>query len=621
MALESNNFYNAVRGAMGLFGKTNKAAAPLDEDDGQEQAPQPEFGASLSDEDILALTAKWTSDDAAYQKDIRQQQKDNVNYWAGKQHNELQTAGTRKPLVDNLVFEAVETFLPIATRGNPQAIVTGDGTPAGDKVAKTVQRALEHQADRQHLRMRLKGVTRNWALYLVGCAKVGWDSRAGDVETTVVLPTRLVFDPNAFVDVGGLYRGEYLGERKKATASRLARMFPAKKAAIQAAAQGAMGTSLTYVEWWTPEHVFFTFGDSVVLGKYKNPHWNYTGEVDVADPVTGAISREEVEGINHFAAPAIPYVFLSIFSLGKRPHDEANLIQQNIPIQDSINKRYQQIDRNVDAQNNGVVLSGKSFTKEQAAEAATQLARGNPLWVPDGKIGESYVRDSAPSLSPNVFQQLTDARNELRNIFGTSGSSAQSLNEQKTVRGKIMVNQMDSSRIGGGVTEFIEGVAQSLYDWYVQMMYVYYTQPHSFTVAGAKANERLSLSNEDLNVRLTVTVKDGSLVPKDPLTKRNEAMDLWSAGAIAPVPFYEALDVPNPYESAKELMLWQLIQKGAVPPQAMFPDLEAAPPAPVPTGADQTNAVSAQESARQVQTPMPDTVGETSQKLLASVPL
>ena len=100
----SNNFYNSVRGVLGLFGNTNKARKPEEEGD-VEQTLLPEFESKLTDEQIIKLTAQWISEDQNYQKDIKQQQKDNVNYWVGKHFNEFQTAGTKKPLVDNLIFE------------------------------------------------------------------------------------------------------------------------------------------------------------------------------------------------------------------------------------------------------------------------------------------------------------------------------------------------------------------------------------------------------------------------------------------------------------------------------------------------------------------------------------
>lgn len=630
MALQSsNNFYNAIKGYQSLFSPLNKAKRGLDEDD-TETVAIPEFKSTMKDEDIMRLTTLWEQEYESYLtgKDIKQQQKDNLNYWIGKQFNEFQTAGMKRPLVDNLLFEAVETFLPIATRGDPEANVVAIGDfskdPAmqdmADKLAKDVQGALMDEADRQRLRMILKGTTRNWMLYLIGVIKITWDSREGEISTKNILPSRLIFDINAEIAVGGQYRGEFIGEKRRNSASRLIEMFPEKKSLISQKCDGNLGTKLTFIEWTTKKDVFFTL-DHEVLGKFKNPHWNYDGETEVTDPVTGEVTVEEVVGRNHFKQMEIPYLCLSIFSLGRRPHDETSLIYQNIPLQDLINRRYQQIDKNVDAQNNGIVLSGKYFTKEQAAEAATQLARGNPLWVPEGDIQQSYKRDQAPALASDVFDHLNDARGELRNIFGTSGSTAEGVNKQDSVRGKILVNQLDSSRIGGGVTEYIEQLAATWFNWQIQMMYVYFIDEHHYSQKDAKKGAvAIALTNTRFMVPLKATVKDGSLIPKDPLTQRNEAIDLWSAEAIDPITLYEKLDYPNPYESAKELLTWKLIQTGQLPPQAMFPDFQSQAPVQAP---NTTPGISnTEEQGSNVQAaPTPVSPQNQGQQLLNSVPL
>ena len=616
MAIINNrNAFNSVKGVLQLFSPLNKASKKPDEDD-SESVLMPEFTSTLSNEEIIKLSSRWSSEYETYAKDIKQQQKDNVNYWTGKHYNDLQTQGTKRPLVDNLIFEAVETFLPIATRATPEANVS---TVRGqqDTLTKKLQPILNYQGDRTMLRMKLKGATRDWVLNLIGCIKVVWDTQKNDFDIKKTLPTRLILDPNAEIDVDGTYYGEYLGEKKRCTARKIARMFPESKAFISALCQGNWGSKLTYIEWWTNYDVFWTI-ESHVLGKFKNPHWNYDGETERKDPTTGNIKKVFIKGKNHFTQPMIPYCFLSIFNLGKRPHDETSLVYQNIPLQDTINKRYQQIDRNVESQNNGIVLSGKYFTKEQAAEAATQLARGNPLWVPEGDIRASYARDTAPQLPSDVFNHLRDAREELRNIFGTSGSSPQGVEDQKSVRGKILINQLDSSRIGGGVTEYIELLSANIYNWFIQMMYVYYTDTKEFPIGVSRdMDEVVAIINTDFQNPVFVKVKSGSLVPKDPLTQRNEAMDLWSAQGIDPISFYEKLDFPNPTESAKDLLTWQLIQQGKLPPTAMFPDFEM-PPTPV-QGIGDSGMVSAEESNVARDNTPTEAVGASSQQLMQSV--
>lgn len=617
--INNRNAFNSVKGVIGLFSPLNKGRKG-GEDEDSESLLLPEFKSTLKNEDIISLTAKWIEEDATYQKDIKAQQKDNVNYWIGKHFNDLQTSGTKRPLVDNLIFEAIETFLPIATRATPEANVAMSNGQQG-RLSKTLQPILNYQGQRTMLRMKLKGATRDWVLKMLGTLKIVWDTQENDFNIKRTDPSRLILDPTAEIDVDGTYYGEYLGERKKLSARKLTKMFPEHTSLISAACQGNLGTKVNYIEWWTNTDLFFTLG-SQVLGKYKNPHFNYDGEVDRWNPETKKMEKEWVQGKNHFSAPQIPYVFLSIFNLGKKPHDETSLVFQNIPLQDTINKRYQQIDKNVESQNNGIVLSGKYFTKEQAAEAATQLSRGNPLWVPEGDISQSYVRDSAPALPADVFNQLRDAREELRNIFGTSGSTPGGVEDQKSVRGKILINQLDSSRIGGGVTEYIELLSQKVYNWYVQMMYVYYTDPKIFPIGiDRQHDQEVEIINTDFLSPVMITVKSGSLVPKDPLTQRNEAMDLWGAQGIDPISFFEKLDFPDPYEAAKDLLTWRMIEQGKMPPQAMFPDFEMPPQAqPVP-GVGESGVVSAEES-NEARDNTPSTGPEvTSQQLISSVPI
>ena len=616
--ISNRNAVNSVKGVLGLFSPLNKTIKKGEDDDEGLVSVIPEFESSMKDEDILTLTAEWVSAYDTYlnDKNIKAQQRDNFNYWIGKHYSDLQTAGTKRPVFDNLIFEAIETFLPIATRSTPEANVsTSDGQQS--QLTRVVQPILNWQGERTRMRMKIKGAARDWILSLIGCLEIVWDTQLNDFDIKKVVPTRLILDVNAEIGVDGMYYGEFLGQKKKLSASKLEKMFPQKSSIITMLCDGNMGTKLQYVEWWTPTDLFFTI-DGYVLGKYKNPHWNYDGEVDQIDNKTGETKKVFIKGKNHFNQPMIPYVFLSIFNLGKQPHDETSLVYQNIPLQDVINKRYQQIDRNVEAQNNGIVLSGSHFTKEQAAEAATQLSRGNPLWVPGGDIRAAYARDNAPQLPADVFNQLRDARNELRNIFGTSGSTPEGTKQQESVRGKILINQLDSSRIGGGITEYLELMATSLYNWFVQMMYVYYTETKEFPISQDKNKDQMvKIINTDFSSPVFVKVKTGSLVPKDPLTQRNEAMDLWSAQAIDPITLYEKLDYPNPYESAKELLKWKMIESGGLHPQVMFPDFQG-PQQQVP-GESQMVSQAESNEARD-NTPV-EAVGASRKQLLSSVPI
>lgn len=630
----SSGILGAIKGALGLFGDTNKA-----EGVGENSSPTPidEYESSLSEKEIIELTAEWKRTYAAYYSDIDKTQQLAFAYWIGQHRTEEPTTSNinvaSKDVTDNLIFEAVETFLPIATRANPDPLVSADPSETGQKIAKDIKVALVNWADEQKLRRKLARMTRHWVLNRLGVGKMVWDVATKTIKLETVNARRMIFDKDGYIDEGGRFVGEYLGEKKKETAQRLSEMFPKKREYIVKQCHGKMGTKLEYVEWWYRGRDNFYTQEDEVLGKYKNPNWNYDGETIEIDPETQAEMPVLVQGTNHLKEPRDPYVFLSVFSTGLHPHDDTSLILQNIPIQDLINRRYRQLDRNIEGMNNGMVVSGKAFTEEQASQAASALRRGVAIRVPNGDVREAVNRFPAPPLPSDVPENLQDARSELRNIFGTSGSVPSGTQKEDTVRGKILVSQQDSSRIGGGVTEQIEQVADTIYNLVVQFMFVYYDEEHFVTTAGSQGGmELVTLKNDQFPLlkSLNITVKEGSLVPKDPLTKRNEAIDLWSANAIDPLNFYKALDFPDPNSATQQLILWQLFQKGAVSPQAYLPSFQA-PVGPtnvaevVPgTGGPAVSPPPTSlppEGAPVPEPQSPDAVQSQSQQLLGAVPV
>jgi hypothetical protein len=620
--MAQSNYIENVRGFLSLFNPLNKGKSSVEGKLAQDLSEEvPEFELSMPDDEILDTTHQWEDAYFDYQQKVSKRQKENYDYWRGRQFGWAQglKQGTR-PIVDNQLFNSVETFVPMAIQQPPDALVYADDSPQGQQMAKTVQAFLKFQADRLALRLKVQRTVRVWTLEFVGALKVTWDAEENDIGTEVVHTEHLIFDKDYGIDENGLYKGSYVGQYKYSTAKRLSEMFPKKKDAILAACQGNLAKVLTYTEWWTAESLFFTLGRDVVLGKYRNPHWNYDAVEQQTDPETGEVTSEnEVQGKNHLQSPRIPYVFLSVFTTGQRPHDDTNLVEQNLANQDMVNAREKQIDKNVRMMNNAIVLSGKSFTKEQASEASDQLARGNSLWVPEGPIGDSYQRSEVPGLPADVFNDLRDRRSEMKDIFGISGSTPEGSKKEDTVRGKILNAQLDTSRIGGGVTSHVEQMVASLYDYWVQMFYVHYTEVRTAVTLGEdKAAQFYQLVNTQFgDTRLMVTVKGGSSIPKDPLTKRNEAIDLWNAEAIDPISLFSALDDPDPYEKAKQLLVWSMVKMGTLPPTVMFPDWQQ--PAPVQPGQPPGQGQIAQGTSPPLPTPPVDPAEAMGQQLVQSI--
>lgn len=533
----------------------------------------------MPDDEIIALKSQWKRDYSMYYSDIEKDQKSAYDYWIGKQTKDTieDMMSANRSLISNDIFVNFETFLPLATQANPEPIVTVDQAMGDQTLADLVRNSLSYQADRQKLHMLMRGMTRDWGIGKIGVLKLRWDIKVHDIATEIINPKRMIFDKDGYVDVGGNFTGDYIGEVKKIDADALSQLFPSSKDFIMGRAGQKKGTKLQIEEWWYKKKDYFFTLDDHVLGKYKNHLWNYSG--------THPVSGQNVIASNHLDEPCDPYIFLVVYTTRTQPHDDTTLVQQAIPVQDLINRRFRQIDKNAESINNGIVVNG-NLNSEQAALAAEAVRKGGAIRIPDKNVDvrTAVMRLPAPALADTVYENMNDGRKLMANLFGTSASTPQGIANEDSVRGKILANQTDSSRIGGSITENLEQVADTWYNKVLQIMYVYYDMPHFAAAIGEYgAQELIQLKNTDLIGKIMVTVKEGSMVPKDPLTMRNQAIDLWSANGIDPISLGKYLEMPDPYEYAKNLLTWQLIQKGAAPPQLLFPDFggqqgAAAPP-------------------------------------------
>lgn len=515
-----------------------------------------ELSLNMDDKELISLSEKWSRkwNESKVKREVEAKQKENERYWLGDHYTPAQKKAGIREAVDNLIFETLETFLPVATRQIAQPNIKG---PRGsEEFTKKVTDRIVEVADVIRLRLKVKKAVRYWALYFLGVLWLGWSKSKNEIAVETLRPQELIFDPEAITDECE-YKGEYIGRYRTETASDLAERFKEKAKEIrEVAGKEGMGTKIRYIEWWTNDYVFWTL-KKTVLGKAKNPHWNYNTtemvETVMLDGETPTFEEQTLEGRNHFSSPKIPVAFLSVFSIGKGPFDNTNLIEQVLPLQDIVNKRVRQIDKNADNTNSGIVVSGDFFSPEQAAEAARRLRKGQAIRVPTGDVNKAYKRDVGPPLPEFIYKDSIDKRDEIRSIFGTTGLTPQGIEGEDTVRGKIIVRGQDADR-AALVVDHIEQMYDYIFNWMVQLMMVYYDTPRE--VSRAQGTE--TIISDEFVYPLVVSVKEGSLIPKDRLTQRNEAVDLWTAGAIDPLTLAERLEVPDPKEYVKRLIAWKL---------------------------------------------------------------
>lgn len=543
--------------------KINKASGEVtnETEQGVVSEKLPELKLDMENSALADLTQSWESiwNKSEVKAKWLTQSEDNEKYWLGNHFNRPDGVTKNRPIADNAIFESLETYLPKITRRNPEPMVTlaqSENTGQEQEIkikeefTKDLQKTLGDIADELKLRLKLKKSARHWAIYLVGAAKLGWDMNRDMPTVKIVRAKKLILDPDATVDEDG-YTGEYIGEYRKLQAGIMIKMLEgigAEKSAVKLIkdlAKDKLGTEIQFIEWWTAEYMCWTIGKEVLLKK-KNPHWNYDseqpGESTMDDyGVETPGEPVEVKGTNHFPVPKIPFLLLSVFNLGKQPVDDTSLIGQNLSNQDRINKRGKQIDKAADGMNGGVVVSlaRSGLTQQQAKGVTKALKDGGVVAIPDGTPDEAIKRMVSPGLPNDVYNDLVDTRRRLSDIFGTSGLSPSGVSKEKTVRGKYQVENMDTDRIGGGITEYLEQFSDDIYNWFVQLLYVY---DDKFVAIQGKP-------------KVVISVKEGSLLPKDSTTMANQAIELAGAGKMSVIDLYKKLDYSNPEELAANVWL------------------------------------------------------------------
>lgn len=534
-----------IKEALSLFSDFNKVDESTDS--GKAMEKEPLLALDMEDGELLKLATSWQNKYKKYASKFESRQKKNKEYWLGHQY------GFKREdyhFVDNIIFSDLETLLPIISRQNPTPFVVSHDI----QVAEDTSRLIENIADREALKVKIKKCTRHWALSFLGVMKITWNNTEKAIDVDIVRTKNIILDPNGCFD-GGEFAGRYIGQRRKETAEELSKMFPDSKEYIEQKVSNKMGTELEFIEWWTNDYTFWTFDNNRhVLDKRKNLHWNEDEDVEVMNEF-GEFVTKTIPGHNHFKAPKMPFAFLSVFNLDEQPHDETSLVEQAIPLQDQVNKRARQIDKNADDSNNGWVFNNQ-FSEEAARSALKSLRRGGAIIAPTTSIGESVTRLTAPTLPTYIINDLADKRNQVHNIMGTRGSSAAGIASERTVQGKIEIRQTDADR-ASLIVEHLEQTIDYVYNYAVQMMFVYYDGDILKDILGEEkgANYLNFLETEDAPT-LTVSVKEGSLIPQDPLLRRNEAVDLAQVGLLDPLTMFERMNFPNPKEATKRLIAY-----------------------------------------------------------------
>jgi len=508
------------------------------------------------DTELVAKVNGWLAESKDFYTILYDAQKKAEEYYLGKQTKRDQVPNHLSNFVQNRIFEAVETILPIITSKPAEFIVKSpDISELGPRRARKVQLALSDLYDEVMVSQKLEDASRSALNYRFGVLKAEWDENT-DNPTLKFVRSQRVRIPNyggrfvkdlpyviEKIDMGYQEIKDFFGEE---VANDLASMSKPEGGAEEDMPVNKRVWTIqeVWTDWWRAWKY-----ESRILKKEKNPYWDFNN-----------VNK------NHLKRPAKPYFLIAPFSLGKSPVPETSLVEQAMPIQDGLNVVSRIIINHATKTGNGAwLVDSNTMTKEEADQIRNEpgiIIYGN------GVANQNNVRRDAPPPLPAYLNQLWDSLNaSLDNLFGVHSTTRGERQGKETARGRILLKNADLGRLDYIVRE-IDRAVQDIGNYFVQLMKMYYTDSRKLRYFGpGQEMEVFDISSEDVEDGVQIMVRAGSTLPKDEISEADQALRLWELGAIDPISLFEKLKFQNPEQSAERLMKWKMgtLIPGATP--------------------------------------------------------
>lgn len=452
--------------------------------------------------------------------------------------------------VDNRMFTATRAILSYATG----QLATPEITPSRSddkyiKMARSMQGALYQHALDEHVDHKVRAAVTNLVVRKRGFLKLRYDPNAGtygDVITEVVDPSDITFDREAkFMD-----NPKRLYHRIRCSVDELIAKFPKKEAEIRLAyaiKQGRYSQVSRVVEYF---ECWFTYLDSdnkpregvawflpekkILLDKQPNPNWVYTGD-----------DKKDKESNVTFMPPK-PFIWFNYLNLGSSAVDETSLFEQAKPIQESLNKRLRQYNKNVDYMNGRWIASKKAMSEEDGAKFVNKGAKTVAL-VDSEDVGKAVQVLTPTAMPKQVYESIMDDRNEIDVIMGTPSVFRGAQPSSQDTLGRDLMVKQQAGMLQDDLVRAVQIGMEEYYKILLQMMRVYFTDNYWFQVKGGDGKfDFVMLNGDSIDANVKIGVQVDSTLPLDKSMVRATAMDLAKMNRIDQLSLLEDLGIPNP---------------------------------------------------------------------------
>jgi len=538
---------------------------PLDE--GMDDQP---LSIDLSDEDVLRLIRKTIEQGEIFwnkELEIDKVREKAETYYLGKTLNEEDLYEHQVPYKNNRILTAIEILVPLINSQFAQPIITeAEDTDESRELARDLENVLLAKVEDLYLKARFAMCARHLLIgYRNAILKYRFDpnigknapdgTRKGGIVVEVVRPAKVVFSEGASDPDNIPVVAEYMDDL---TREEIIFKFPEKKAELFAHWGIKQGTKAQLAKKEGYIEVYFTYYDSqgeqqegvawklddILLGKHKNPNYNYDEYQQMPDG--------KYRALNFFDKPKKPYIIINHTNLGKYVIDDTSLAEQAHTQQDVLEKRGRQIVENADQASAGLVLNSNMISQEDAKKI---IGDPSEKIMVAGDVRSAAARLPYNALPNYVLNDKVDARGEIDNIFGANAPVRGENSGIETLGQEVMSQRANMGRLQT-ITDALEDAADKLYKALVQIMKVYMDEEDIIRFTPSEGKTRfINWSQAKIEDGIQVRVKAGSALPKDKFALKNETIQ--AIAILDPLSIAEGLDKPNPKEWAKRLVYYR----------------------------------------------------------------
>lgn len=494
-----------------------------------------QFTIGMKDAELNNQIDVWERESKSVYDALLQIWEGNLQYYKGVQTGVERISGRQSKAVENRIFMATETMIPIATSRLPDIEVrSGAEDEQSQMEAGELQDIIGYHMERIKIQALAERFLRYMIVLRYGVFKVDWDN--DDVDLRVIDPRRIripkygrTVDELKFVleDLELTYDDlvEFFGKKK---AEQVRAEAPKKEINFDVKGEKHKVRKATFSvrEAWTNELVVWRVG-TLILDKKENPFYNFKNKKK-----------------NFFEYPRKPYIIKSLFHTAESLIGDTDYIQQMLSIQDNINIRKRQIEDIIaKVANPPLLIDSDTMSEEQAASITNEP--GLILYGKDAAAG-TKIRFEAPGQVPNyVFLDLEGSRTTFDNIWGIHSTTRGEREGKETLGGRQLLRAADLGRIDL-VARQLERALDEVADWWTQLIKLFYTEKKSFSIAGEDGTRFINnFTNKKVGEGVKLRLVAGSTLPKDEITQRQEAIQLWQLKAIGIRTLYKRLKMSN----------------------------------------------------------------------------